>query len=89
MKRRQEMAEEAERQRIKEEQEAKAASEAAEQAKRDAERRDDVDVGIAHDEAGAIIQYINCDNNSNNITINTLTLQIKKFINLEFIVLTF
>lgn len=55
MKRRQEMAEEAERQRIKEEQEAKAASEAAEQAKRDAERRDDVDVGIAHDEAGALL----------------------------------
>lgn len=77
MKRRQEMAEEAERQRIKEEQEAKAASEAAEQAKRDAERRDDVDVGIAHDEAGAIIHYINYHNNSNNI--NILTLQINKF----------
>lgn len=46
------MAEEAERQRIKEELEAKAASEAAEIAKREAERRDDVDVGIAHDESG-------------------------------------
>ncbi|EDW36624.1 GL15987 [Drosophila persimilis] len=51
MKRRQELAEEAERQKIKEEQEAKAASEAAEQAKREAERRDDVDVGISHDDA--------------------------------------
>lgn len=55
MKRRQEKAEEAERQRIKEEQEAKAASEAAEIAKREAERRDDVDEGVgAHDEAGRI-----------------------------------
>jgi len=52
MKRRQELAEEAERQRIKEEQEAKAASEAAEQAKREAERRDDVDVGASHDDSG-------------------------------------
>jgi len=55
MKRRQELAEEAERQRIKEEQEAKAASEAAEQAKREAERRDDVDVGASHDDSG--MQY--------------------------------
>lgn len=52
MKRRQELAEEAERQRIKEEQEAKAVSEAAEQAKREAERRDDVDVGASHDDSG-------------------------------------
>ncbi|KAH8380943.1 spectrin beta chain isoform X1 [Drosophila serrata] len=51
MKRRQELAEEAERQRIKEEQEAKAASEAAELAKREAERRDDVDVGASHDDS--------------------------------------
>jgi len=54
------MAEEAERQRIKEEQEAKAASEAAEIAKREAERRDDVDVGISHDESGRLILKFEC-----------------------------
>lgn len=79
MKRRQEMAEEAERQRIKEEQEAKAASEAAEQAKREAERRDDVDVGIAHDEAGAI-PYDIIHLNRLTITIATkITIQLTNF----------
>lgn len=58
MKRRQELAEEAERQRIKEEQEAKAASEAAEQAKREAERRDDVDVGASHDDSGIYLAIL-------------------------------
>lgn len=52
MKRRQELAEEAERQRIKEEMEAKAAAEAAEAAKREAERRDVVDVAAAEESAG-------------------------------------
>lgn len=52
MKRRQELAEEAERQRIKEELEAKAATEAAEQAKREAERRDLVDAAAADEAAG-------------------------------------
>uniref|UniRef100_A0A1A9URJ1 Spectrin beta chain n=1 Tax=Glossina austeni TaxID=7395 RepID=A0A1A9URJ1_GLOAU len=51
MKRRQELAEEAERQRIKEEMEAKAAAEAAEAAKREAERRDVVDVAAAEESA--------------------------------------
>ncbi|KAI8116109.1 Spectrin beta chain [Lucilia cuprina] len=51
MKRRQELAEEAERQRIKEEMEAKAAAEAAEQAKREAERRDVVDVAASEEAA--------------------------------------
>lgn len=52
MKRRQELAEEAERQRIKEEMEAKAAAEAAEQAKREAEKRDVVDVAASEEAAG-------------------------------------
>lgn len=78
MKRRQEMAEEAERQRIKEEQEAKAASEAAEQAKREAERRDDVDVGIAHDEAGSIPSDYPLEQNNNNNS-NNYNKQINKF----------
>lgn len=52
MKRRQELAEEAERQRIKEELEAKVASEAAEQAKREAEQRDVVDIAASEEAAG-------------------------------------
>lgn len=54
MKRRQELAEEAERQRIKEEMEAKAAAEAAEQAKREAEKRDVVDVAASEEAAGKL-----------------------------------
>lgn len=52
MKRRQEQAEEAERQRIKAEMEAKAALEAAELAKREAEKRDVVDKGVTDEPAG-------------------------------------
>lgn len=58
MKRRQELIEEAERQRIKEEMEAKAAAEAAEQAKREAEKRDVVDVAASEEAAGELIFFI-------------------------------
>lgn len=57
MKRRQELAEEAERQRIKEEMEAKAAAEAAEQAKREAEKRDVVDIAASEEAAGKLHNY--------------------------------
>lgn len=59
MKRRQELIEEAERQRIKEEMEAKAAAEAAEQAKREAEKRDVVDVAASEEAAGELIFLFN------------------------------
>lgn len=58
MKKRQEQAEEAERQRIKAEMEAKAAQEAAELAKREAEKRDVVDKAATDEPAGKF-KYLN------------------------------